>query len=311
MARTSSVREMVTALLLMAVLPCLCSGLAVTAGSGTLAAIDPEIVVPGQWLTNTADDYLFLTLSIPQEFRPEQCKVLTNGGTLLVVVTEAPKEEPEDAALKKYKLIMEALKSEVGHDERLLGQKLQTWMDTEDDEEVKVRVRSALDSLNHVKAAKRNSTPRTISVPLGVLDKGISKVAKVHTALSLLSAAPQEHALPALARRSANAAAGMKEEVSRVGIIRESFAVEIPYPAAIESMFMIEAQPGLLIVGMPLNRKSLEAQGLSTGEKPYERVPLFGVQGQRLAGPRASLNTLTKGLNVAAVAARTGLIPLS
>lgn len=298
------------AMLLMAVLPCLCSGLAATAGSGALAAVNPEIVVPGQWLTNTADDFLFLTLSIPEEFRPEQCKVLTNGGTLLVVVTEAPKEEPEDAALKKYKLIMEALKSEVGHDEHLLGQKLQTWMDTEDDEEVQVRVRSALDSLNHVKAAKRNTKPRSISVPLGVLDKGVSKVHPA-AALSLLSDVPQEHALPALARRSATAAAGTKEVSSRAGIIRESFAVEIPYPAAIQSMFMIEAQTGLLIVGMPLNRNSLEAQGTSTGEKPYERVPLFSVQGQKLAGPRASLNTLAKGLNVAAVASRTGLIPLS
>jgi len=297
-------RGTAAALLLAALLPRLCGGLAATAGGTALTTINPEIVVPGQWLTNRADNYLFLTLTIPEDIRPEQCKVLTNGGTLLIIVTEAPQEEPEDAALKKYKLIIEALKSEVGHDERLLGQKLQTWFETEDDDEVKVRVRSALDSLKQVKAAKRNGTPRTLSVPLGVL-------AQVHSAapVSLLSELPKDHVLPALARRSASAAAGSKE-AGRVGIIKESFAVEIPYPVSVESVFMIEATPTLLMVGMPLVTNSFEAKGFSSGEKPYKRVTLFSVLGKKLAGPPDSLLKLATGLNVAAVAARTGLKPL-
>ena len=37
---------------------------------------------------------------------------MTNGDSLLIVVTERPEEEPETNALKKYKMVMEALKVE-------------------------------------------------------------------------------------------------------------------------------------------------------------------------------------------------------
>merc|ERR1719240_1400999 len=53
----------------------------------------------------------------------------------------------------------------------MLKDKLSEWLDTEDDDEVKVQVRSALDSLTKVRAAKQNTKPRTVSVPLGMLVK--------------------------------------------------------------------------------------------------------------------------------------------
>merc|ERR1719240_1801390 len=53
----------------------------------------------------------------------------------------------------------------------MLKDKLKEWLDTEDDDEVKVQVRLALDSLTKVRAAKQNTKPRTVSVPLGMLVK--------------------------------------------------------------------------------------------------------------------------------------------
>merc|ERR1719487_360486 len=102
--------------------------------------VQPEIVMPGEWLTDGKEEHLFLPLTVPGKVEMSQCKVMSNGESLLVVVTEQPQEEPETNAMRKYKLVIEAIKQETGHDEELLRTKLQTWLDTEDDDEVKVHV---------------------------------------------------------------------------------------------------------------------------------------------------------------------------
>lgn len=272
--------------------------------------VQPEIVVPGEWLTDEADSFLFLPLEVPKDIPPDQCKIMSNGDSLLVVVTEKPQDEPETNAVKKYKLVMEAIKVEARDDESLLKSKLQTWLETEDDDEVEALIRAALDSLTKVHLAKNNTRPRSIAVKLGLLQQASRPSGAPGLSKEVTSALP---ALRRLSRESeAGSQAGGLDRSSGVlqqKVIRESFAVEIPYPVPKEQVFVLKTQPTVLVVGMPLARKSLEAKGISTGGKPFARVPVFG-EGGLLAGPAADMNQLMKGLDMQKLAAQAGLRPL-
>merc|ERR1719235_358645 len=114
---------------------------------------------------------MFLPLTVPDNMPLDQIKIMSNGQQILVVVTERPQDQPETNAIKKYKLVIEAIKKEVNNDEKLLKDKLQTWYDTEDDDEVRVQVKAAMDSLIKVRQAKANNNARTVSIPLGMLAK--------------------------------------------------------------------------------------------------------------------------------------------
>merc|ERR1719235_986545 len=248
----------------------------------------------------------------------DQIKIMSNGDSILVVVTEKPQEQPETNAIKKYKLVIDALKQEAGHDEKVLKDKLQEWYDTEDDDEVKVQVKSALDSLTQVRQAKANTAIRTVSVPLGMLAKQaasalMGKDVAVQGVSFLAKASPHnstqepeevqeaEHVLSAL----------HTDKKIHTGIIKESFAVEIPYPVPIEKVFILKGEvQNQLMVAMPLHRNSLAAQGISTGGKPFVRVPVFSVTGQRLAGPDAKLENMAIGLHLPSVVQQKGLKPL-
>lgn len=271
------------------------------------AIIQPEIVVPGEWLTDEAEKFLFLPLTIPEDLALGQAKVMSNGESLLVVVTEQPQDQPDTMALKRYKLLVEALKVEVGHDNDALIVKLQDWYDTEDDDEVRVHIMAALDSLKKIVAAKENVTPRTVSVPLGaaLAQQAVKLLGGPNASLST-DAAAADRVLPSL-RRSTKQTRGQVGH----GIIKESFAVEIPYPVPTERIFVLKAEPTLLLVGMPLVKNSLEANGISTGERPFNRVPVFSVEGQKLAGPTATLEKMVaESLHLPSLASRAGLKPL-
>jgi len=67
--------------------------------------------VPGGWLTDNAAKFLFLPLEVPKDIG-KACKIMSNGDSILVVVTERPEEEPETNAMKKYRLVIEAIKDE-------------------------------------------------------------------------------------------------------------------------------------------------------------------------------------------------------
>jgi len=233
---------------------------------------------------------------------------------LLVVVTEKPKDEPETNAMKKYKLVMEAIKDEAKSDEKLLRAKLQMWMDTEDDEEVTVLIKSALDSLAQVNLAKSNATPRAISVKLGLLQESAGEIYNGSTPILSREVTRALPALQRLAHSAEDVQARSAGKASASGIlqqkiIKESFAVEIPYPVPREQIFVLKTRPTVLIVGMPLARKSLEAKGISTGGKPFSRVPMFGEEGL-LAGPAADMKQLMKGVDVPSLVAQAGLQPL-
>jgi len=282
--------------------------------------VQPKMVIPGEWMVDTKETFMFLPLTVPMDMPIDQVKIMSNGDSILVVVTEKPQEQPETNAVKKYKLVVDALKQEAGHDEKILKDKLQTWYQTEEDDEVKVLVKSALDSLTQVRNAKANTAIRTVSVPLGMLAKqaasamlgkdatvqGVSFLAK--TAFHNSTKEPEEveeaeHVLSAL----------HTDKKLHTGIIKESFAVEIPYPVSTEQVFILkgDAQKDELMVVMPLKRNSLAAQGISTGGKPFLRVPVFSVSGQILAGPKERpLDNLAGGLHVPSVVAKTGLKPL-
>jgi len=283
--------------------------------------VQPKMVIPGEWMVDAKESFMFLPLTVPGEMPLDQIKIMSNGDSILVVVTEKPQEQPETNAIKKYKLVVDALKQEAGHDEKILKDKLQEWFDTEEDDEVRVQVKAALDSLTKVRQAKANTAVRTVSVPLGMLAKeaasamvgkdvtveGVSFLAKVafHNASSSEPVEEEvseaEHVLSAL----------HTDKKIHTGIIKESFAVEIPFPVPTEKVFMLKGDAqNQLMVAMPLNRNSLAAQGISTGGKPFIRVPVFSVTGQRLAGPEAKLDTLASGLHVPSVVQQKGLKPL-
>lgn len=250
--------------------------------------VEPELVIPGEWQTDASNKYLFLSLSIPKSISLKQCKVMTNGDSLLVVVTQRPEEEPDTNAMRKYKMVVEAIKGEVGHDEALLSSKLQTWLETEDDDEVRAHVQEALDSLNLVRQAKKNDDPRILKIPI-MLDQQHSFLAR-----SDASNATHAHvALPAI----------RQQRRGSVGIVKESFAVEIPYPVPQERIFLLQTAPTTLVAGMPLVRESLEASGVSTGGKAFSRVPVFDTRGQLLAGaaPPGGAGAMTTGLNLQAL----------
>lgn len=305
-------------LLKIAFLASLVVGVTSNAPSGG-EVVQPKMVIPGEWMVDTKESFMFLPLTVPAGMPMDQIKIMSNGDSILVVVTEKPQEQPETNAIKKYKLVIDALKQEAGHDETVLKDKLQEWYDTEDDDEVKVQVKSALDSLTQVRQAKANTAIRTVSVPLGMLAKqaatamfgkdvavqGMSFLAKAsfHNATKEPEEVEEaEHVLSAL----------HTDKKIHTGIIKESFAVEIPYPVSTEKVFILkqDAAANELMVAMPLNRNSLAAQGISTGGKPFLRVPVFSVTGQVLAGPSASLNKLAGDLHVPSVVAKTGLKPL-
>jgi hypothetical protein len=316
-------------------------------------AIQPEIVVPGGWLTDNAAKFLFLPLEVPKDIG-KACKIMSNGDSVLVVVTERPEEEPETNAMKKYRLVMEAIKTESRNDERKLKSKLKAWLDTEEDDEVRVHIQAAFDSLTRVRKAKKNVNPRVVSVPLGlfevnstvetdsnsstvddhrprsghhhrglqtqrltrrVVGRRLAPSQHQQAAVTVLRHAPQQ--APAsrslLLRHRARRGGGQVAAQARgqMRIIKESFAVVIPYAAPVEEIFVLTPEPGLLMVGMPLKRHSLDAKGISTGGKPFVRLPVFGAHGERLWGEGpANLARIAKGLNLHSLTAPNGLKPL-
>eukprot|EP00429_Kryptoperidinium_foliaceum_P063468 CAMPEP_0176059450 /NCGR_PEP_ID=MMETSP0120_2-20121206/29627_1 /TAXON_ID=160619 /ORGANISM="Kryptoperidinium foliaceum, Strain CCMP 1326" /LENGTH=327 /DNA_ID=CAMNT_0017392987 /DNA_START=62 /DNA_END=1045 /DNA_ORIENTATION=+ len=281
-------------------------------------AVKPKLVVPGDWMTDKAGKFMFLPMTIPESISLQQCKVLCNGDNLLVVVTEQPQDEPEDDALRKYKLVLDALKAEVGHDEKKLKVKLSEWLDTEEDEEVRVRVQAALDSLSDVQEAKSYSAPRTLKVPLGLpksllqLRGSVTNVTLAHKVSQGLPASAAVRTLVAQGGRgkhvrvhdSTVAATGASGTASHAAsIIKESFTIDIPYPVPIPRVFAVLQSPGVLVVGMPWMKRTLAAKGVSTGGKPFTRVPVFDMKGKLLAGPKASsLSQLTPNLDMQALA---------
>mmetsp|Transcript_18213 Transcript_18213/g.52051 ORF Transcript_18213/g.52051 Transcript_18213/m.52051 type:complete len:326 (-) Transcript_18213:7-984(-) len=282
------------------------------------AVVAPEIVVPGDWLSDKGKRFLFLPMSVPKEISLQQCKVLTNGDSLLIVVTEQPQDEPEDDALRKFRLVLDALKSEVGHDEGLLKRKLEDWLETEEDDEVRVRVQAALDAVSEIREAKKNDTPRTLAVRLGFVQLAASSrlrgagrnVTRVHRVSHGLPASAALRTLVAQGGRGKRVrrqgtidagatALGVNRTLQKAGIVKESFSVDIPYPVPVDRVFAVLMAPGKLVVGMPWLKTTLEAQGVSTGGRPFARVPVFSARGEHLAGPTTlSLEQLAHGMDV-------------
>lgn len=268
--------------------------------------VQPEIVIPGEWMTDPSDHFLFLPLTVPADMAATQLKVMTNGESLLVVVTERPKEEPETNALRKYKLVVEAIKTEVGHDEDLLVTKLQTWLDTEDDDEVKQHIQAALDSLVHVRKSKDKDSTKSVSVSLGMPHHA--------DASSLLELSETPLAAKPVAAAQVTTLRGAGQHIHHhhhARVIKESFAVEVPYPVPTENILLLNTKPGMMMVAMPLVRHSMEAKGISTGGKPFLRVPVFNGLGKWIGGPRADLGKVAAGLDLAAAVSQKGFEPLS
>lgn len=304
--------------------------------------VQPQIVVPGEWLVDKEEHFLFLPLNMPKDMPLDECKVMSNGEQILVVVTEKPKDKEDSPAVKKFKMIMEALKKEVGYDEREMKAKLQSWYETEDDPEVEEMVGEALDHLTKVRDAKKHSEGKRLSVPLGMLVKEAAQTLRgmstgglqtlnltstqISTAAQSFLARAARHTALSVVQPPAAGSTGELPEVQqaervlpslhkahftkRVGIIKESFAIEIPYPVPTDKVFIIQSKNSLMVT-MPLIRKSLEAKGISTGGKPFLRTPVFDTSGKHVAGPNSvQLDNAAARLHLDHVNAVNPLIPL-
>jgi len=263
--------------------------------------VKPEIAIPGVWKVNKDETLLFLPLDIPSDLPLERVKVMTNGESILVLVTDQAKDKPETKAVRKYKLILESLKDQAGYDEGLLKTHLEEWYQTEQDDEVRVLVKSALDSLNKVRDAKthKSGPPPTMSIPLGMLHKqalvkNVSLVeTKPGTVPDFLAATPSRDAVKhSMLHMVAETDTGKRaldahrssDQRLRTKIIKESFVVKIPFPVSAEEVFVLQTRDDDLMVSMPLKKRSLEAQGISTGGKAFIPSPVYNLDGQLIGG---------------------------
>lgn len=259
--------------------------------------VKPEIAIPGVWKVNKEDTLLCLPLDIPSDLPLERVKIMSNGESILVLVTARPKEQPETKAVKKFRLVLDALKQQAGYDEVLLKKHLEEWYETEEDDEVRVLVKSTLDSLKDVRDAKTHESgpPPAMSIPLGMLGKSTSRRIVKGTKSSVPFLAADNHipirqlnmTKPMSFIASSATATGKEHNLHEhlhTKIIKESFEVEIPFPVSAEQVFVIQTVDQDLIITMPLKRKSLEVQGISTGGKPFIPCPVYNLQGQLIGG---------------------------
>eukprot|EP00746_Dinoflagellata_sp_MGD_P009506 gnl/MRDRNA2_/MRDRNA2_119362_c0_seq1.p1 gnl/MRDRNA2_/MRDRNA2_119362_c0~~gnl/MRDRNA2_/MRDRNA2_119362_c0_seq1.p1 ORF type:complete len:317 (-),score=65.06 gnl/MRDRNA2_/MRDRNA2_119362_c0_seq1:5-955(-) len=261
-------------------------------GSGTI--VHPKLVIPGEWKVNKGDTLIFLPLDVPSDLQLERVKLMSNGESILVIVTKQPEEKPETNAVKKFRLILDALKQQAGYDEKLLMKHLEEWYETEDDDEVRVLVKSALDSVKAVRDAKKHGSgpPPTMSIPLGLLDGGSRKNSTAHLkaaeapAAFLAGTAPHNPISDTILGNPISQVVLDQTLHKRLRIIKESFSLEIPYPVSVEQVFVLQTVDKDLMVTMPLKRTSLEARGISTGGKPFIPTPIYNLQGQLVGGPK-------------------------
>lgn len=271
---------------------------------GSESVVKPEVIIPDVWKVNGDDTLLFLHLDIPCDFPLERVKIMSNGEQILVIATDQAKEKPETKAMNKYKLILDALKQQAGYDEELLMRHLGEWYETEEDDEVRVLVKSAIDSLKDVRDAKMHESgpPPAQSIPLGMLVEQVSKrnassSAKAReVSMSFLAAAAphgavvdstMKHAISHMVTATNTSATAAHEDQNvhkHLRIIKESFAVEIPFPVSAQQVFVLQTPDKDLVVTMPVKRNSLEAQGISTGGKPFTPCAIYNLGGQLIGG---------------------------
>jgi len=208
----------------------------------------------------------FLTLTMPKDMDVQQCKILSNGNSLLVVVTEDPKDEPVTDSMRKYKLVMEALKRECDHNEDMLHARLNEWYSTEEDVEVRSLVGNALQSLTNVRGLKKSGSDRAISVPLG---------------------------LPSLVQEQKEVETGALS----AGIVKESFALDMPIPVPVDRVFVMRLSATKLLIVLPHVESVVMRMGISIGAQPYARAPVFDTAGKLLAGPPRQYADLTAGMD--------------
>merc|ERR1719401_3068923 len=147
--------------------------------------------------------------------------------------------------------------------------------------------------MSKVQKAKRTAAPKTVSVSLGVPHGAAAAASLLELAANpnastptIASPAEPPRALPAVLRGTTDHHHHHHHETR---IIKESFAVEIPFPVSSDQIVLLRTNPTTLMAAMPLVRKSLEASGISTGGKPFIRVPVFNNVGSWVAGPKADL----------------------
>lgn len=148
---------------------------------GQIEVRNPTIAIPGEWLTDAKKTFVFLPIRIPQALPLDEVKMLTDGRSLLVNVVERAAQAPEDAATKKFRLVLDAFKQEANGDEKVMAEKLKEWESDEDDSKVRELIRESLTTLAAANPGK-HSVPKSLTIPLdGVeLSELRAKIATAH-----------------------------------------------------------------------------------------------------------------------------------
>lgn len=138
---------------------------------GMLEISNPNIAIPGQWLTDAKKSFIFLPVKIPKVISLNNVKLLTDGRQVLVNVIERPVEVVEDEATKKFRLILDSFKEEAKGDETVLSQKLNEWEADEDNIKVKQLIAKTLSTL-HRADVHEGAIPKALTIPLNTLELG-------------------------------------------------------------------------------------------------------------------------------------------
>lgn len=204
----------------------------------------PIVRPDDHWLTDEAEQLLFLPLLIPKNFPVDTLKLLCNGKVILVLVTESVKAEAESDAMATFKDVMASVKHDSqldkeGGDDRL-DERLDKWAEREQDPEVRVMVQDALDHVRKI-SAKMNTKSVTGAVPLSALRM------QAHT-----------------------------------GVIRESFTVELPgngiNPTKVFAVQKDDDGRESIFICLPFDKSLTPAADDVAGIlHPYSKIPVYPI----------------------------------
>jgi len=152
-----------------------CLSLALSAFGAFLPMKSPQIRPGANWLSDNAENLLFLPFEISDYFPLERMKLMCNGESILVLITEEAKDVAESPTVQSFREKMDKMKKEAKvHEqggEKRLHEKLQEWH-REEDKKVKEMVKETFDHLQAVKKQKKVEKTASTAVPLSSL--GIS-----------------------------------------------------------------------------------------------------------------------------------------
>lgn len=250
------------------------------------AAFPPGVkfAAPGaNWLTDPSETLLFLPISVSKELPLKNLKMLCDGQSILVLSTVQPDIEVNKAE-RKFKLLLEALKSEAKGDEKKLENELNEWYKSEQDDEVKALVGETLYGLREVMYHKANDNKRVSTVPLGALVQRAAAVLSSSTLHKFLQATHSTGNSTAKGKQGMSALSLRSQRDDAARIIKESFMVEMPVPHDPLHVFALQKTPEEYFVAYVFNPANWgKGDHIAHEQLPFKKLNIFDMKGKPVA----------------------------